>query len=357
VIELESIRKSYGQHLVLNNLSLNVSKYETAVLLGPNGVGKTTVLNIIAGIVSPDYGRVVIDNRIVFEKMNSRIINVPPELRQIGYVPQDYALFPHLSVYENIAFGLSARKLSENDIRRRVKELIDFLSLNGIENKYPHQLSGSEKQKVALARALAPEPRVILLDEQLSSIDPGFREYIRWELREFLKKLKITTLIVTHNLDDAWALADRIMIMLKGTIVSYGTPHNILSRIKSREVAKFLGLNALEGRIVRRYGNNAIIRICDDIELIAKNTTNNVSEGDKVLVIFRPDDVIIHSRKESNMITNVIKAKILRTQISKCNMKLFLQLSQNNVITAEISRGYIFNLIKNQQLMNSMIYI
>ena len=289
--------------------------------------------------------------------MDSKIINIPPELRQVGYVPQDYALFPHLTVYENIAFGLRARKFSESDIRHRVKELMDLLNLNDIENKYPHQLSSGEKQKVALARALAPEPRAILLDEPLSSIDPGFKEYISWELREFLKKLKITTLIVTHNLNDAWALADRIMIMLRGVIACSGNSHNILSRIKSKEVAKFLGLNALEGKVIGRYGDSIAIRLYDNIELLAKDTVINVNEGDKVLIIFRPDDVIIHNGRDNRM-TNSIKAKIVRIHVAKCNIKMTLQISPNHIINAEISRGYLINTLKNNNIsINSTVYI
>ncbi|RLG88159.1 MAG: hypothetical protein DRO15_03485 [Thermoprotei archaeon] len=252
------------------------------------------------------------------------LVNTPPEYRYVSYVPQDYAFSPHLTVYEyeNVAFGLRARNFSESDIKRRVKELIDFIGLNGIENKYPHQLSSGEKQKVALARALAPEPKVILLDEPLSSIDPSSKEYIRWELREFPKKLKITILIVTHNLNDAWALADRIMVMLRGNIICSGSPDDILSRIKSKEAARFLGLNALKGTVISKNGSDITIYSREaNIKLIAKDKSNNINKGDKVLVLFRLDDITIHSKEDNIEAVNSIEAKILGVQVTKCNIK------------------------------------
>jgi len=348
MLELKSIRKSYGHRIVLDDVSFTIGKGEVAILLGPNGAGKTTMLNIIAGINKPDYGTIMIDGRIVFHRNGSTMINVPPEHRGIGYVPQDYALFPHLTVYENIAFGLKAKRLPKTSMKRRVRELLDLLGLNGLEHKYPHQLSGGEKQKVALARALAPEPRILLLDEPLSSIDPEFKEYIRWELKGILKRLNITTLIVTHDLNDTWALADRVLIMLGGHIVCSSKPDDIIFNIKSREVAKFLGFNVLEGWIVEKNTYHTIV-YCGGANLkVQTRSSTKVDVGDRVLVLFRPDDIVILSSENANVdYMNSMEVTVQDIQITKCNIKLILKTNDHQVIKAEVSRGYIIHLMRS----------
>jgi len=227
-------------------------------------------------------------------------------------------------------------------MKHRVKELLDLLGLNGLEWKYPHQLSGSEKQKVALARALAINPKILLLDEPLSSIDPESKEYIRWELKNILKRLKVTTLTVTHDLNDAWSLADRVIIMLKGRITCNGRLDDILLSINFKEAARFLGFNILEGEVVEK-NTGRIVVYCNDagLRLQAGNSTK-VNIGDKVLIIFRPDDVIVLSEDDkcSNLV-NCVEAIVESVHITKCNIKLKLKLPGGHIISAEVGRGYI----------------
>lgn len=352
MIEVIKVSKRYGSYEVLNDVTFKVSKNEVTVLLGPNGAGKTTLLNIIAGIVDPDLGTIIIDDKVVFQKIGLRKIKIPPEKRCVGYVPHDYALFPHLTVYENIAFGLKARKYPNNLIRERVKELSELLNLKNIMDRYPHQLSNGEKQKVALARALAPQPKILLLDEPLSSIDPGSRENIRWELKNFLKELKITTLMVTHDLNDAWTLADKVMVLLDGSIAAIGELGNFISKIKCKKVADFVGLNTFEAVVIDKNKKGIKVYSHELEKEFIVETTHDVSIGDKVLLAFRPDDIIILKNRQD--VSNVVNAKIRKLQITKCNVKITLEISKKHLVNAEISRGYFTDILNNISVGSSV---
>lgn len=343
VLEMISVYKSYGRRQVLENISFSIPRGELVVLLGPNGAGKTTILNIIAGVIEPDKGTILIDNRIVFQHNNGVKVNIPPEKRNIGYVPQDYALFPHLTVFENIAFGLRARRASEDYIKERVRELVEILGLQGLEQKYPRNLSGGERQKVAIARALAPQPSILLLDEPLSAIDPGSKDKIRLELKNILKHkdIRATTLMVTHDLNDAWSLADRIIVLMDKTIVYNGPPSKLFRSIKSAQQAEFFNLNILKGVIVDRSKKSLTISLLDNpLHLVANADDYNyrVSIGDKVLVLFRPDDIVLTSEKT---LENVFNVEVLDVRLMNCNVRLMLRITDNTKIKAELGRGYI----------------
>ena len=218
---------------VLKNLNLSVDKGEILALLGESGSGKTTLLKIIAGFLKPKEGRVVIDGKDV--------TNLPPNKRNIGIVFQNYALFPHMSVLDNIIYGLKVRRTPREEAIRRAKELIDLLNLSGLENKHPSQLSGGQQQRVAIARALIIEPKILLMDEPMSNIDPKLRSKLRAEIKKILKKLNITTVYVTHDQEDAFEIGDRIAILHKGVIENADTPQNILRNPKTVYVASFIG--------------------------------------------------------------------------------------------------------------------
>ena len=345
MIELRSVTKRFGKRTVLRKLSLKVSKSAVTVLLGPNGAGKTTTLNVIAGLVTPDEGIVKVNGDVVFQSVGKggNVVNVPPERRGVGYVPQDYALFPHLTVYDNIAFGLRARGVPESSIRGRVRELIDIFGLSGLERKRPHQLSGGERQRVAIARTLAVEPKVLLLDEPLSSVDPGSKELIRSELATLLRKLGVTTLMVTHDLNDAWTLADNVALMLDGRVVFEGRPSELTGLVKSREAARFLGLDIIEG-FVTAVLNDGYVKVYSEGlegEVLAK-ALESVSVGDRVLLTFRPDDVVLLGRSEPANL-NVVDAEVEMLKVMKCNVKLMLRLRGGARIRAEVSRGYLLS--------------
>ncbi len=236
---LEGISKRYRDLVALQPTDLRVEHGTLLTLLGPSGCGKTTTLRIIAGFTEPDHGRVLIDG--------ADLTHAPPRLRNVGVVFQDYALFPHLSVAENIAFGLRERGAARAHIAARTREMLALVRLDGLEQRYPAQLSGGQQQRVALARALAHPPRLLLMDEPFSALDASLREDLRAELRRIQQQLGITTVFITHDRQEAMALSDSIGVMRGGRILQRGTPRELYMRPASREVAEFLGpVNVLD---------------------------------------------------------------------------------------------------------------
>ncbi len=274
-IRLSRVSKRYGSVEAVRDLTLEVFEGELFVLLGPSGCGKTTTLRLVAGLERPDFGEIELFGRVV---AGSRW--VPPEARGIGMVFQDYALFPHLRVAENVAFGL--RGWSRKQAAERVEEVLSFVGLSGYADRYPHELSGGEQQRVALARALAPRPRVLLLDEPLSNLDAELRKHMRAELRRILKEARITTLFVTHDQQEAFALADRIGILSRGRLWQVGPPEEIYHAPACRFVADFIGeATFLPGRVEA----HAIVTE------LGQFPGNGLPEGTKVELMLRPADL------------------------------------------------------------------
>ncbi len=241
-VEVEGLTKRFGRVIAVQDFTLEVKEGELVSLLGPSGCGKTTVLRCIAGFERPDAGRIIVDGQVLNE--------VPPERRNIGMVFQTYALFPHMTVADNIAFSLMIRGRPREERERVVKEMLSLVHLEGMEDRYPHQLSGGQRQRVALARALAMRPKVLLLDEPLSALDAKIREELRGEIRRIQKTLGITTLYVTHDQEEALALSDRVVVMNMGRIEQVGTPAEIYNAPRTPFVAMFVGtMNLLPGRL------------------------------------------------------------------------------------------------------------
>jgi spermidine/putrescine ABC transporter ATP-binding subunit len=246
-VALDGVGKRYGPVVALDTLDLGVEEGECLSLLGPSGCGKTTTLRLIAGFTEPTTGRVRIDGEDV--------TGLPPQRRAIGMVFQDYALFPHLTVAENVGFGLRERGASRRDIRARVGALLELVRLPGIEDRYPAELSGGQQQRVAVARAVAYPPRVLLMDEPLGALDLKLREAMQGELRRIQEALGITTVYVTHDQTEAMALSDRIAVMNLGRLVQLGSPREIYDHPRSRFVAEFVGkINFLPARVLGRDG-------------------------------------------------------------------------------------------------------
>jgi len=246
-VQLNDVSKRYGEVTALHPTTLEVSDGEFLTLLGPSGCGKTTTLRLIAGFVTPSQGRILIDN--------DDITHVPPQGRRIGMVFQDYALFPHLTIAENIGFGLRERRQPRAAIQRRVVELLDLIRLPDIAARFPSQISGGQQQRVALARAIAYPPRVLLMDEPLGALDLKLRETMQIELRRIQKTLRITTVFVTHDQTEAMNLSDSIAIMGAGRVLQRGTPQEIYDRPCSRFVADFIGqINFLDGELLGQDG-------------------------------------------------------------------------------------------------------
>ena len=232
IIEIQGVSKVYGDNTVLDNLSLNIRKNEFLTLLGPSGCGKTTTLKIIAGFETADSGKVVF--------AGNDISDVPPYKRQLNTVFQKYALFPHMNIYENIAFGLKIKKLPKNEIDKKVHEMLKMVALEGFEKRSVDSLSGGQQQRVAIARALVNEPQVLLLDEPLGALDLKLRKEMQLELKKIQKRLGITFIFVTHDQEEALTMSDTIVVMNKGKIQQMGSPEDIYNEPANAFVADFI---------------------------------------------------------------------------------------------------------------------
>ncbi len=256
-IELREIGKIYKGQTVLKNLNLKVDKGEFHVLLGPSGSGKTTILSIIAGLAKQDKGDVLIGNR--------NVSSLPPEKRRIGFVFQDYALFPHLTVFDNIAYGLRVKKIKKSRIGERVGHYLSRLSIENEKDKSPHQLSGGQKQRVALARALVTEPEIVLMDEPMSNLDPLTKEKIGDELKSIQQEIGMTTIYVTHNQEEAVLLGNRVSVLNHGKIEQVEPPEELFYHPKTEFVANFVGVkNILKVSLAELKQHEAVVLICNE---------------------------------------------------------------------------------------------
>ena len=276
IIELKGITKSYGKDTILDNLSLNIKKNEFLTLLGPSGCGKTTTLKIIAGFETADSGQVVFENNIIND--------IPPYERQLNTVFQKYALFPHMNVYENIAFGLKLKKMPKDVIDQKVKEMLKLVALEGYENRDIEALSGGQQQRVAIARALVNEPKVLLLDEPLGALDMKLRKGMQIELKRIQQKLGITFIFVTHDQEEALTMSDTIVVMNKGEIQQMGSPEDIYNEPANSFVAKFIGeSNIVDGIMLDDFKVEFGGRIFDCVD-------KGFEKNEAIEVVIRPED-------------------------------------------------------------------
>ncbi|AEW15204.1 ABC transporter ATP-binding protein [Brucella canis] len=281
-IRLERMSRAFGSHNALKSITLSISKGEFIALLGPSGCGKSTALNCIAGLLATTGGGIYIDEK--------RIDTLKPEDRGFGMVFQNYALFPHMSVRENVGFGLKMRGTPKSEIRKRVDEAIGMVRLNGQEEKLPGQLSGGQQQRVAIARAIVIEPPFVLMDEPLSNLDAKLRLEMRAEIRRIHNQLGSTTIYVTHDQDEALSLADRIVVLRDGEIRQVGVPSDLYERPDHLDVAEFMGYrNRLPGKVTAIDGERATISIGGS--LIAGIARVPLAVGQDVVLAARPDDV------------------------------------------------------------------
>lgn len=288
-IELKNIDAGYEKNKpILKDFHLAVEQGELVSLLGPSGCGKTTTLRTIAGFIMAEKGSVVIGGK--------DYTNIPPNKRNIGLVFQNYALFPHLSVFDNVAYGLRRRRVTKPEIARRVAEVLQLVSLKGFEDRLPAQLSGGQRQRVALARSIVIEPELLLLDEPLSNLDAKLRDEMRAELSRLQHQLGITMIYVTHDQIEAMSLSSRIIVMNEGLIEQSGTPEQIYEYPATPFVARFVGFdNRIDG-ILTELKSNAVHVDVHGVEFISTRPSPNISkedEGKSVSLFFRPDDTLI----------------------------------------------------------------
>ena len=302
-LDVRQISKSFDNTPVLHQVSFSVEEGEVVCLLGPSGCGKTTLLRIITGLEEPDEGHVLFAGR--------NLADVPVHRRGFGLMFQDYVLFPHKDVAANIAFGLRMQGLPEAEVRARVAEMLDLVSLRGYEQRQVYELSGGEQQRVALARSLAPRPRLLMLDEPLGSLDRTLREELLGELHAILKAVGVTALYVTHDQEEAFAVADRVLIMQAGRIVQEGSPEAVYRRPASEFVARFLGLNnLLPGRVTAVA---PALEIATAVGRLALDPAEAraAHPGDQVTVVIRPEAASVVPATEtegSNLLRGVLVA-------------------------------------------------
>jgi ABC-type Fe3+/spermidine/putrescine transport system ATPase subunit len=291
MIRLESVTKRFGKKAVLENLSVEVKQHEILSVLGPNGCGKTTTLNLIAGLSQLDEGNIFINGQLVEGKDGGKNVHLKPSERQIGYVFQSTALFPHMRVRENVAYGLKASHKSKQEVKAKTSAMLDFVGLREYAAFYPRQLSGGQKQRVALARSLAMDPEVMLLDEPVSAVDPHLKESLRQEFKMYLRALKITAVYVTHNLNEAFVMSDRIAVMGNGRIEQIGERADIFSKPSSRYVAEFLGLNVFVGKALKNRADLLEVSV-NGVPLLAP-AAPGLAEGGSVLVTLKPEEAVV----------------------------------------------------------------
>jgi putative spermidine/putrescine transport system ATP-binding protein len=342
-VDLQNVSKFYGSIQAVKDFNLDIEKGSLVSFLGPSGCGKTTTLRMIAGFEQLDNGTIQLDN--------ADITSVPPNRRDIGMVFQSYTLFPNLTVRENVAFGLQMKKTPKKEMEKRVNEMLEMVRLQDTAKRYPHQLSGGQQQRIALARALAVQPRVLLLDEPLSALDAEVRVVLRGEIRRIQSELAITTVYVTHDQEEALSISDKVVVMNKGIIEQIGTPEEIYRAPQTRFVATFIGTaNQFHGEV---SGKDAITS--SNVKLLT-DPLKGFKDGQRVVVLVRPENIQVQREQPKagrwNVILGVVETitfhgavtrlgvnangqrvvadiTVANTQPVSLNQKIWLQFSPN----------------------------
>jgi spermidine/putrescine ABC transporter ATP-binding subunit len=304
VLRLDGIVKRYRATTAVGPIEIAVERGELLTLLGPSGCGKTTTLHIIAGLTQPTEGRLYLAGR--------EITRLAPPYRDVGLVFQNYALFPHRSVADNVAFGLRMRKVPKPEIAERVRRMLSVVGLAGVEERMPHQLSGGQRQRVALARALVIEPSILLLDEPLSNLDALLRKRMRLELRDIQRRLGITTVFVTHDQDEAFELSDRIVLMNEGHIEQTGTPEEIYDRPQTRFAAEFIGeASLLEGSVLSTKEGEVLVEV-GDLRVPALAVKPGLAAGERAVLMLRPERIELLAKPNGDSAAMTVVKRIFQ---------------------------------------------
>lgn len=336
-VVVSQLSKQFGDVAVLSDISFTIKEGEFFTLLGPSGCGKSTTLNCIAGLEAPSSGAITVDGVPFVD--SARTLNVPTEERNLGMVFQSYALWPHMTVQQNLVMPLSIRKASKEEKATRIHEALDKVGLSHLKDRYPHQLSGGQQQRVALARALVYSPSVLLLDEPLSNLDAKLREQARAWLKRLQEDLGITTIYVTHDQDEALSLSDRIAVMFEGHMTQIGTPVEIYESPATAGVAAFVGnCNFFTGRFEGKQGMTASVKL-DNTGLIVKvDSQLGLTRGDTVTVAVRPERLIIAPASADVTGQNVLDTSVLSRSYVGSRYEYGLRLG-NNVVQVVSQNG------------------
>ena len=326
-LRIKNLTKRFDEVLAVDNMSLEVADGEFVTLLGPSGCGKTTTLRAIAGFCYPDEGEIFFGDKL----MN----NIPPNMRNTAMCFQSYALFPHMSVWDNISFGLKMQKIPQQKQKKRVLKVMGMLGIEELQKRKPGQLSGGQQQRVALARAIVTEPQVLLFDEPLSNLDAKLRVQVRVEIRDMQKRLGITTIYVTHDQDEALAISDRIVVMNRGHIEQLGDPYTIYRNPETSFVAGFIGLaNIYEGTVVARDNSRYTVEAPFGKIVILSDGQKMPDVSKKVKFVWRPEDMKIYTKGAPNR----VKGKTLQAVFMGNITDIFIDV-QGNKMRAQIDES------------------
>jgi ABC-type Fe3+/spermidine/putrescine transport system ATPase subunit len=316
LLEIRNIAKSYQDQMLLDGITFTVENNETVCLLGPSGGGKSTILRIISGLENAERGQILWQGKDISDQ--------PPFARHFGLMFQDYALFPHMTVFENVAFGLRMQKLPEQIIESKVVDILELVNMKNFIHRRVTALSGGEQQRVALARALAPKPHLLMLDEPLAALDRTLREKLGEELRGLLLKMKIPAIYVTHDQQEAFSIADRILVLNQGKIVQSGTPSDVYSRPASPWLATFFGLdNQIRGKIIS-VDPLKVSTAIGNFECACQN--NEFCQDDLVVLVFKQTGAVTQKKIESK---NLIEGRVIETIFSADRFKTKVAINEN----------------------------
>lgn len=326
VVELRNVYKTIHDHEILHDINLEVREGEFLTLLGPSGCGKTTMLRLISGFEDPTQGSIFIDGKDVS--------GLPPHQRHVHTVFQSYALFPHMTVYENVAFGLRCQKVASAEIDQRVADVLKMVKLEKYAERKPSQLSGGQQQRVAIARAAVNRPRVLLLDEPLSSLDYRLRKTMQIELKQLQRKLGITFIFVTHDQEEALSMSDRVVVMQEGYIEQVGTPRQVYEEPQNLNVAKFIGeVTIFDGEVMSADGGKQLtLRVLDKPRVVP--STRSFRTGEKVHVLIRPEDVRVWGQSEVNDTNDMFAGIVEDVTYKGTTVDLTVRLQINNKLVS-----------------------
>ncbi|EKD53732.1 MAG: hypothetical protein ACD_60C00159G0012 [uncultured bacterium] len=325
VIELQGVSKSIHDHQILYDIDLKVRNGEFLTLLGPSGCGKTTLLRLISGFEEPTTGTIFINGK--------NVDGLPPHLRHVHTVFQSYALFPHMTVYENIAFGLRCQKLPKKEIHERVAEVLKIVKLEKYTQRKPEQLSGGQQQRVAIARAVVNRPLVLLLDEPLSSLDYRLRKTMQIELKQLQRKLGITFIFVTHDQEEALSMSDRVVVMNEGGIEQVGTPRQVYEKPQNLTVAKFIGeVNIFESEVIAINDNKITVMIQGKQRIVKSAMPFQL--GQKAHILVRPEDLRVWDNSEVDDTNDMFSGTVEEVIYKGTTVDLMVRLANNQLVAA-----------------------